>query len=323
MSDMYDDLEKLADLKNKGIITNEEFQAKKREILESPIVNSGNEEIKPINPSATDSIKKEFDSIKWEKRILCSNESCIGTIGPDGKCRECGKPYEKDKPIKKDKQIKTPATDSLKEELDSIKKGKPHQNFQGDWDKYGKWIKILIPIILIIGVLGYCSDNRNESQKVTPAEAPKVVPPEAPSAESQFVDTLDNYYSSYKQAPNQIQKSDIFNNARNFESQYFQNMGNHIDNWKAKMSDINTNKGGSSLTLEVSIKMKTGNGIYFKQGSIDPSSPIYQVARNIEEGACVIFSGDVESKEDSISESGAMIAPEYKINFTNLSRCVN
>ncbi|NLA41483.1 MAG: hypothetical protein GX874_08760 [Smithella sp.] len=30
----------------------------------------------------------------WEKRILCSDESCIGTVGPDGKCRECGKPFE-------------------------------------------------------------------------------------------------------------------------------------------------------------------------------------------------------------------------------------
>ncbi len=29
----------------------------------------------------------------WEKRILCSDESCIGVIGSDGKCRECGKPY--------------------------------------------------------------------------------------------------------------------------------------------------------------------------------------------------------------------------------------
>lgn len=33
MSSKYDDLEKLADLKNKGIITEEEFLAKKREIL--------------------------------------------------------------------------------------------------------------------------------------------------------------------------------------------------------------------------------------------------------------------------------------------------
>jgi len=30
----------------------------------------------------------------WEKRILCSDESCIGTIGPDGRCKECGKVYE-------------------------------------------------------------------------------------------------------------------------------------------------------------------------------------------------------------------------------------
>ena len=30
----------------------------------------------------------------WENRILCSDESCIGVIGPDGRCKECGKPYE-------------------------------------------------------------------------------------------------------------------------------------------------------------------------------------------------------------------------------------
>lgn len=29
----------------------------------------------------------------WDKRILCSDEACIGTIGTDGKCKECGKPY--------------------------------------------------------------------------------------------------------------------------------------------------------------------------------------------------------------------------------------
>lgn len=28
--------------------------------------------------------------IDWENRKLCSDESCIGTIGPDGKCKECG-----------------------------------------------------------------------------------------------------------------------------------------------------------------------------------------------------------------------------------------
>jgi hypothetical protein len=32
--------------------------------------------------------------IDWGKRILCSDENCIGVIGPDGRCKECGKPYK-------------------------------------------------------------------------------------------------------------------------------------------------------------------------------------------------------------------------------------
>ena len=29
----------------------------------------------------------------WEDRTLCADESCIGVIGTDGNCKECGKPY--------------------------------------------------------------------------------------------------------------------------------------------------------------------------------------------------------------------------------------
>ena len=32
--------------------------------------------------------------LEWEQRTLCSDESCIGVIGPDGLCKECGKPYD-------------------------------------------------------------------------------------------------------------------------------------------------------------------------------------------------------------------------------------
>ena len=32
--------------------------------------------------------------LDWEQRTLCSDESCIGVIGPDGRCKECGKPYD-------------------------------------------------------------------------------------------------------------------------------------------------------------------------------------------------------------------------------------
>ncbi len=46
---------------------------------------------------AGDEEKKDLD-LEWEQRTLCSDESCIGTIGADGCCRECGKPFEGDLP---------------------------------------------------------------------------------------------------------------------------------------------------------------------------------------------------------------------------------
>ena len=30
----------------------------------------------------------------WENRKLCSDGNCIGVIGADGRCKECGKAYE-------------------------------------------------------------------------------------------------------------------------------------------------------------------------------------------------------------------------------------
>lgn len=29
----------------------------------------------------------------WEDRTLCVDGGCIGVVGPDGRCKECGKPY--------------------------------------------------------------------------------------------------------------------------------------------------------------------------------------------------------------------------------------
>ena len=46
----------------------------------------------PVGKSKTDL------DLEWEKRTLCSDGNCIGVIGADGRCRECGKPYEGDLP---------------------------------------------------------------------------------------------------------------------------------------------------------------------------------------------------------------------------------
>ena len=42
----------------------------------------------------SDSSKRSKVDIEWENRVLCSDESCIGVVGPDGRCKECGLPFE-------------------------------------------------------------------------------------------------------------------------------------------------------------------------------------------------------------------------------------
>lgn len=33
------------------------------------------------------------DDLDLSSRLLCSDGACIGVVGPDGRCKECGKPY--------------------------------------------------------------------------------------------------------------------------------------------------------------------------------------------------------------------------------------
>ncbi|MBI9075718.1 MAG: hypothetical protein JEZ02_09935 [Desulfatibacillum sp.] len=40
-----------------------------------------------------DRLEKDMTDEEWENRKLCSDGACIGVIGPDGRCKECGKPY--------------------------------------------------------------------------------------------------------------------------------------------------------------------------------------------------------------------------------------
>ena len=54
------------------------------------------EEVKPNDETdVSETSDIQFDG-SWENRTLCIDESCIGVIGPDGRCKECGKPYKAD-----------------------------------------------------------------------------------------------------------------------------------------------------------------------------------------------------------------------------------
>ena len=52
------------------------------------------EEETPQETARPDEIDEPSADDDWADRKLCSDGNCIGVIGPDGLCKECGKPYE-------------------------------------------------------------------------------------------------------------------------------------------------------------------------------------------------------------------------------------
>lgn len=78
----------------------------------------------------------------WDKRILCSDESCIGTIGPDGKCRECGKPYDSKLPEGK-------VAESITEIISEKQVSADDQPDDEEWEK-----RVLCSDESCIGVIG-------------------------------------------------------------------------------------------------------------------------------------------------------------------------
>ena len=52
----------------------------------------------PEEPPAAEASPSEIDAAAddddWDNRRLCPDGNCIGVIGPDGRCKECGRPDE-------------------------------------------------------------------------------------------------------------------------------------------------------------------------------------------------------------------------------------
>ncbi len=90
-------------------------------------------------------VKIIFDADEdWEKRTLCSDESCIGTIGSNGKCKECGKPYEGNFPVEDGvKNIRKVVVEEKKPVSSEV------AEYDDDWDK-----RVLCSDEACIGVIG-------------------------------------------------------------------------------------------------------------------------------------------------------------------------
>ena len=89
---------------------------------------------------------------EWENRILCSDGNCIGVIGPDGHCKECGKKYEGALPEEVlSVETAPPEDDGLEEEseLEQVLEQEDELPADPDWED-----RILCSDGNCIGVIG-------------------------------------------------------------------------------------------------------------------------------------------------------------------------
>jgi hypothetical protein len=141
-----------------------------------------------------------------------------------------------------------------------------------------------------------------------------------------FLKALAGFDERYKTAPNDIKQSAIFTEARDWEKSFFKD-STQVTNWKGEVDAMVTPKGGDELSVRV--KFGKGSGLIvvsFEDGfglfnNMKKGTPVYAQAAELKEDDCVLFSGQVEPKENSSTESGAMRSPEYKIKFSSLKPC--
>ena len=112
---------------------------------------------------------------EWENRVLCSDGNCIGVVGSDGRCKECGKPYEGKLPAGFGTQPSTEKSEPTRQpesETDTTPEPPPRQPGGGDrsagddeWEN-----RVLCSDGNCIGVIG--SDGRcKECGKPSSAES--------------------------------------------------------------------------------------------------------------------------------------------------------
>lgn len=80
-------LVQLTNLYKSGALAEDEFQIAKNRVLGISNNQSDQEDL-TTRQQKTNVMTENID---MDNRTLCSDESCIGIIGPDGQCTECGK----------------------------------------------------------------------------------------------------------------------------------------------------------------------------------------------------------------------------------------
>ena len=186
-----------------------------------------------------------------------------------------------------------------------------------------------IGLAIVAAITGGISDA--EAAATDGKTGAPVDPSQRPSGASgrsaqEFAAAMEKFRLEYYAAGNEILKSKVFSDARAYEERYFAEVGQQVAGLEGWVEKLETNHGGTKLSLRIAIGKRDGMKVTFQQGyglfdKIKSGTTVYAGATSLRESGCVRFSGRVKSREKSITEKGAVTAPEFKIEFSSVEAC--
>lgn len=130
-------------------------------------------------------------------------------------------------------------------------------------------------------------------------------------SQKQFESKLFDYTKTYKAQPNEIKKSNVYNDSIHWAQEYLKDTS--FTDWHGIVRKISTPTGGDYATVKIASCDNEDFCIYYVT-DIANKEPVYAQVAELQTGARVSFDGKFESgKEKSITEFGAMTLPEFEI----------
>lgn len=190
-------------------------------------------------------------------------------------------------------------------------------------------------IIFALGIVGSLLEQKSTSSNSIQLSSIENVPKEIGVPDQiTFHKNLKYFEQKYDEASNEMQKSKVYRELREFLRSYLKD--GRFKNWEGVIKRIGTTEGGSLVYIEIfsdlenkEIEYKTWNNQLsdmFTNSMIKLNSSVYKQLENLNEGDAVIFSGSFITdsqrgfKEASILEENVVKNPEYIIKFYSITK---
>lgn len=138
------------------------------------------------------------------------------------------------------------------------------------------------------------------------------------------------FWNAYEAAPNEIKKSEIFNQSRQASCEFIQTNGRQFHAWSGVLQELTTIQGGGVVMRVVLRSERQGLPVDYVHSFIEQEDTLYQKLSELQQGQRVYFNFTFNEEveffnisecldELSLTEEGSLMNPEFSITLHDVA----